>query len=69
MDCEINRFLKLTTTDVLPISLSIPRQNKLFFQDDLFPPTYDGQPTGSAEEWFGGASNPPNKVSLEPAQN
>jgi len=66
MDCEINRILKLTTTDVLPVSFTIPRQNKLFFQDDLFPPTWDRQSTMTAEDWFGGASNPPNRVSLDP---
>jgi len=69
MECEVNRFVKLTTSEVLPISMTIPRQNKSIFQDDIFPHTYDGQPTGNAEEWFGGATNPPNKVSLEPAQN
>jgi len=69
MDCEINRFLKLTTTEILPISMSIPRQNKLFFQDDIFPPSWDGHATATAEEWFGGAASPPNKVSLEPAQS
>jgi len=68
MDCEINRVLKLTTTEVIPISFSVPRQNKHFFQDDLYPPSWDGRATTSAEEWFGGASGLPNKVSLEPPQ-
>ncbi|KAL6051576.1 Coronin-like protein crn1 [Balamuthia mandrillaris] len=66
MDCEIARFLKLSGKDVIPVSFTVPRQHKDFFQDDLFPNSWDGQPTATAEEWFGGANNQPNLVSLEP---
>jgi len=40
---EINRFLKLTTDSVIPISFTVPRSDALkkYYQDDLFPPTRD----------------------------
>jgi hypothetical protein len=28
------------------------------FQEDLFPPTFDGKPSMSASEWFSGANKP-----------
>lgn len=67
-ECEIARFYKLSGREVIPISFMVPRLNKDFFQDDLFPDTWDGQPAYTADSWFGGASgNSGNKVSLKPA--
>jgi len=67
MECEIARFYKLSQREVIPISFMVPRLNKDFFQDDLFPDTWDGQPVYSADSWFGGASGQTgNKVSLKP---
>jgi len=68
MDCEIAKFLKLTTNAVIPLSFTVPRQSKHFFQEDLYPPTWDGKPTMTAEEWLSGAATPPNKVSLDSGQ-
>jgi len=67
MECEIARFLKLSPRDVVPLTFSVPRQNKDIFQDDLYPDTWDARPIASASEWFSGANNPQNKISLRPA--
>jgi len=64
--CEIVRFLKLSGTRVEPIRIEVPRQESSFFQDDIFPNTWDLQPTMSANEWAKGANNPRNLVSLDP---
>jgi len=66
MNCEIVRFLKLSGNRAEPIRLEVPRQQNQFFQDDLFPPTWDLHPTMSASEWANGANNPRNTVSLQP---
>jgi WD40 repeat protein len=67
MKCEITRFLKLTPQgQVIPIRFEIPRQNMAFFQDDLFPDTWDGNPALSAQEWFSGQNKTRNTVSLKP---
>eukprot|EP01006_Ploeotia_vitrea_P034813 TRINITY_DN65800_c7_g8_i1.p1 TRINITY_DN65800_c7_g8~~TRINITY_DN65800_c7_g8_i1.p1 ORF type:complete len:961 (+),score=510.52 TRINITY_DN65800_c7_g8_i1:53-2935(+) len=36
---EIAKFLKLTQDTVIPVTVTVPRKRKEFFQDDLFPPT------------------------------
>eukprot|EP00008_Paramoeba_atlantica_P015089 CAMPEP_0201491908 /NCGR_PEP_ID=MMETSP0151_2-20130828/31756_1 /ASSEMBLY_ACC=CAM_ASM_000257 /TAXON_ID=200890 /ORGANISM="Paramoeba atlantica, Strain 621/1 / CCAP 1560/9" /LENGTH=398 /DNA_ID=CAMNT_0047878511 /DNA_START=34 /DNA_END=1230 /DNA_ORIENTATION=+ len=69
MKCEIFRMLKLTPKgQVIPLKFSIPRQESLstFFQDDLFPPTWDRRPLNSAQSWFGGQNVNPNLISLDP---
>jgi Type of WD40 repeat len=70
MSCEIVRFFKLTPTgQVIPMNFSVPRRHVGdFFQDDIFPPTWDRKPTQSSAEFWGGATAEPNYVSLEPAQ-
>jgi len=67
MECEIARSYKLSGREIIPMSFFVPRLNKDFFQDDLFPDTWDGKPAYSAAEWFGGAADRiGNKVSLKP---
>lgn len=66
MACEIARFYKLSGTRVEPIRIEVPRQESSFFQDDIFPDTWDLKPTMNASEWAGGANNARNLVSLEP---
>ena len=41
-------------------------QQSQFFQDDLFPDTWDRQPTMSAGEWASGGNNPRGSYSLAP---
>jgi len=67
MKCEILRLLKITPSGVIvPIKFEVPRAESQFFQEDLFPDTWDLKSTMSASEWFGGANNAPNKMSLNP---
>ena len=66
LSCEIARFMKLSGTRVEPIRIEVPRQESSFFQDDLYPDTWDLKPTMNASEWAGGANNQRNLVSLEP---
>ncbi|MES1909771.1 MAG: hypothetical protein MHM6MM_002464 [Cercozoa sp. M6MM] len=65
--CEIARFLRLTRDTVAPVSMRVPRKTGAdIFQDDIFPDTYAGVPSMTAEEYFGGASKEVIKTSLDP---
>lgn len=67
MKCEVERFLKLTPQgQVIPIRFEVPRQNQDWFQEDLFPDTWDFKPVAGAAEWFDGVNRKPNLVSLKP---
>jgi len=64
--CEVTRFLKLTPQgQVIPIRFEVPRANMDFFQEDLYPDTWDRQPTVSSDGWFSGETRPPATVSLK----
>lgn len=65
--CEIARMLKLTATAVEPISFTVPRKSDVF-QDDLYPPTFSGEPTVSATEWASGKSGEPKMIQMKPGQ-
>jgi len=64
-EAEIARALKLTPNKVEPISFRVPRKSELF-HDDLFPDTFSGEPSLSADEWDSGTSAEPKKMSLAP---
>jgi len=67
MKTEVLRVLKLTPSGVVvPIKFVVPRQDNLYFQEDLFPDTWDLNSAMTAEEWFSGASKKPNLISLNP---
>jgi coronin-1B/1C/6 len=69
MKCEIFRLLKLTPKgQVIPIKFSLPRADSMFFQDDIYPNTWDRQPLAAAGGWFGGANGQPNLISLDPTE-
>jgi len=64
--CEITRLLKLTNTTVEPISFMVPRKGgEDVFQDDIFPPTAEPEPTATADEWFGGKTQARRLITLE----
>ncbi len=65
MGCETARLMKLTTNSVEPLSFHVPRKSESF-QEDLYPETYSGEPSHTAEEWFAGSDLPPRYVSLNP---
>jgi len=67
MKCEVAKFIKLTPNgQVIPIRFEVPRQNMDFFQDDLFPDTWDCKPALSASEWLSGQNRMGHLVSLKP---
>jgi len=58
---------QLSKNSVIPISFTVPRKRKEFFQDDLFAPTASASPMMSAKAWFEGKSKEEVKyVSLQP---
>jgi len=63
--CEIARLFKVTTTAIEPISFVVPRKSDIF-QDDLYPPTFSGEPTLTAAEWSSGKNAEPKLVQLGP---
>jgi len=63
--CEIARLLKLTGTGVEPVSFTVPRKNEQF-QDDLYPDTFSGEPTLSADEWASGKNGEPKLIKVTP---
>jgi len=63
--CEIARLLKVTASAIEPISFTVPRKTDIF-ADDLYPPTYAGEPTLSSGEWISGKKAEPKLVSLSP---
>jgi len=62
-ECEIARGLKLAAEVCEPISFRVPRKSDLF-QDDIYPDTYSGEYSVTADEWMGGANGEPRKISL-----
>lgn len=68
MSCETARLLKLTSNAVEPLHVYVPRKSDAF-QDDLYPDTYAGVPSMSADEWLEGADNSPALMSLRPEHN
>lgn len=65
-DVEICRMLKLTVDTVIPISFTVPRTKKEFFQDDIFPLSWDEKAVMTSDEWFGGQAKKRRMVSLKP---
>jgi len=63
--CEIARLLKLTATAIEPISFTVPRKGDIF-QDDLYPPTFAGQPSLTGDQWLSGKNEPPKTTNLSP---
>jgi len=67
MKCEIMRFLKITPQGtVFPIRFEVPRVENVYFQEDIFPDTWDGKPSMRSSEWFSGVNKEAQLVSLNP---
>jgi coronin-7 len=49
---EIARCLRVAKADVVPISWTLPRRRKEFFQDDLYCPTMSAEPVMNASDFF-----------------
>ncbi|EGB11069.1 hypothetical protein AURANDRAFT_21801 [Aureococcus anophagefferens] len=69
MACETARCLKLTSQNgngiVEPLSFIVPRKSDAF-QDDIFPDTFSGHPSCTADEWLSGVTKTPLMMSLNP---
>jgi len=63
--CEIARMLKLGPSAIEPISFTVPRKSDIF-QDDLYPPTFSGEPSLTADAWAKGSDAEPKMCSLGP---
>ncbi|KAF8925195.1 Coronin-7, partial [Dissophora ornata] len=69
-ELELAKMYRLTYNSVEVIRVSVPRNKKEYFQDELFPDTVDVETaTMDASEFFAGAAprSPPNKISLCPS--
>jgi WD40 repeat protein len=67
MACEVMRVLKLSEGVIQPISVTVPRKEKLKFHEDLFPPTVcEASPSMTVEEYLGGENRPLSRVPLVP---
>mmetsp|Transcript_30028 Transcript_30028/g.39502 ORF Transcript_30028/g.39502 Transcript_30028/m.39502 type:complete len:444 (-) Transcript_30028:462-1793(-) len=64
--CETARLMKLTSNSVEPLSFIVPRKSDAF-QEDLFPPSFSGEPSHTADEWLAGSDQPPKTRSLDPS--
>ena len=59
--CEIARFYKIHRDMVEPITFTVPRKADLF-QEDIYPPSFAGKPTMTADEFKAGTSTPPDRT-------
>lgn len=70
MGCESSRAFKLTQQGgagvVQPLSFVVPRKGAGNFQTDLFPPSFAGLPSHTADEWMNGSNAAPMVKSLNP---
>jgi len=69
-EVELAKMYRLTYNSVEVIRVSVPRQKKELFQDELFPDTIDVEtPSMQAEEFFSGTGSmaAPQKISLCPS--
>lgn len=64
---EIMKVYKLALDKIVPISFTVPRVRKEFFQDDIFPDTISDAPTLTSESWFSGETKAPLLKSLQPS--
>jgi len=53
--CEVARFLRLCDSKIEPLSFTVPRKSESG-NEDLFPDTFLGDPSLTAEEWIAGQS-------------
>eukprot|EP01133_Synstelium_polycarpum_P012900 gene12900-15153_t len=67
MEVEIDRLLKLTANNIIPITYTLSRKSKSSFADELFPHTPSTTAALSSAEWIAGETNEPILMSLDPA--
>eukprot|EP01132_Coremiostelium_polycephalum_P003751 gene3751-4670_t len=67
MEVEIDRVLKATPNNIIPVTYTMSRKSKSSFAEDLYPLTSSTKPSLTSEEWLGGENKNPLLVSLDPA--
>eukprot|EP00002_Diphylleia_rotans_P006492 TRINITY_DN1584_c0_g1_i2.p1 TRINITY_DN1584_c0_g1~~TRINITY_DN1584_c0_g1_i2.p1 ORF type:complete len:570 (-),score=131.49 TRINITY_DN1584_c0_g1_i2:1437-3146(-) len=67
MSCEVNRVLKLSGNNIIPVSFTVPRKTTREFQEDLFPNTRGNVASIDVEQWFSGRNDAPSLISLKPS--
>lgn len=65
MNNEVARLMKLTASAVEPLSFIVPRKAD-GFQEDIYPDTFSGEPSHSAEAWIGGSDELPKTMKVSP---
>ncbi|KAK6173712.1 hypothetical protein SNE40_017118 [Patella caerulea] len=66
-DVEFARAWRLTKTTIEPVTFTIPRVKKEYFQDDLFPDTkVTWEPVLTCSEWISGQDGVQRTMSLQP---
>lgn len=63
--CEVMRALRLLRDKIQPVSFQVPRKSEMF-QADIFPDTYAGEATQTADEYAGGGNADPKLQSMNP---
>lgn len=61
--CEVDRLLKLSVNACEPIQFCVPRKSDIF-QDDIYPPTFNGEAEIGSADWFSGKNGKVLTVSL-----
>jgi len=61
--CEIARALRLMRDSVIPVSFQVPRKGEQF-QADIYPDTYAGKATNTAEGYFAGNNTPADVITM-----
>ncbi|KAI8092155.1 uncharacterized protein B0P05DRAFT_524970 [Gilbertella persicaria] len=66
-EVEIDKFYRLTPTNIEVVGVRVPRARPEFFQDDIFVPTLDTEhPAQDAANWFKNENKQLNRISLQP---
>jgi len=65
--CDVAIALRLMRDSVVPISFQVPRKSELF-QKDLYPDTYAGVASMTADEWKSGQNKTPVMKPIQEAQ-
>jgi coronin-7 len=65
-EVEIAKVYKLSQTVIEPITFSVPRTKKEFFQDDIYSLTLSAEPSNDASTWISGTDKTPLEISLQP---
>jgi len=68
LSCEIIRFAKLAIDKIEHLMFQVPRRdtNNNVFQEDIYPPTFSGEPGLRAKQWFKGKDSDPQLINLKP---